>query len=320
MNWYRGFERTVRENAPLAHMNTYRVGGPAQYFAEPTDPLLLGQLLTRAITSGLRTRFLGHGTNLLVADAGVRGLVVKLPKLSFGYLYRRGTRVRVGAAHSLPALVKWSAANGLSGLECLQGVPGTVGAALRMNAGGKYGEIHSCVRRVMGFERDGGAFDLSAEECGFTYRDSALHGRIIVGCELTLSEGDPIQIQQRTAQIMREKCATQPLQSRSAGCVFKNPGLPGIPPAGKMIDELGLKGLRVGGASVSPLHANFLVCTGGAVAADLARLICMIRERVFQQHGIQLETEVEVWGMDRDELIPDVWGKSKPAEHRAAIA
>jgi UDP-N-acetylmuramate dehydrogenase len=320
MNWYRGFERTVRENAPLAHRNTYRVGGPAQFFAEPTDPLLLGQLLSRAFTSGVRTRFMGHGTNLLVADAGVRGLVVKLPKPAFGYLYRRGTRVRVGAAHSLPALVKWSAANGLSGLECLQGVPGTVGAALRMNAGGKYGEICSRVRRVMGFERDGGAFDLSAAECGFIYRDSKLHGRIIVGCELDLSEGDPVESQQRIAQIMGEKCASQPLQSRSAGCVFKNPGLPGIPPAGKMIDDLGLKGFRVGGASVSTLHANFLVCTGAAAAADLAKLILMIRERVFQKHGIQLETEVEVWGMDQEELIPDVWGRSKPEHQKAAIA
>ena len=119
---------------------------------------------------------------------------------------------------------------------------------------------------------------------------------------------------------MREKCATQPLSARSAGCVFKNPKVPGIAAAGKLIDEAGLKGLRIGGASVSPLHANFLVCNGDAAAADLAKLICMIRERVFQKHGIQLETEVEVWGMDADELIPDVWGRSKPAEHKAAIA
>src|SRR5262249_34103375 len=219
MSWFRGFESIVRQKVPLASMTTYRIGGPAEFFAEPNDPMLLGQLLTRATQERIDVHFLGHGTNLLIADEGVGGLVVRLPR-NFGYLYRKGTRVRVGAGHSLPGLVKWTASQGLSGLECLQGVPGTVGAALRMNAGGKYGEICSRVRRVFGFERNGTAFDLSAAECKFSYRDSGLAGRIVAGCELDLEEGDPMESRDVMDQILREKCATQPLKARSAGCVF----------------------------------------------------------------------------------------------------
>jgi UDP-N-acetylmuramate dehydrogenase len=303
MSWFRGFEPSVRQKVPLASMTTYRIGGPAEYYAEPNDPLLLGQLLSRATHERVDVHFLGHGTNLLIADEGVGGLVIRLPK-SFGYLYRKGTRIRVGAGHSLPGLVKWTAAQGLAGLECLQGVPGTVGAALRMNAGGKYGEICSRVRRVFGFERNGNAFDLSASECGFTYRDSGLAGRIVAGCELDLEEGDPMESRDRMDQILREKCATQPLKARSAGCVFKNPKTPGIPPAGKIIDELGFKGYRVGGASVSTLHANFLICAAGATANDLIQLIRMVRERVWQERGIVLDTEIETWGIEPEELLP----------------
>jgi len=258
MIWYRGFEPNVRQKVPLASMNTYSVGGRAEFYAEPADPVVLGQLLIRAKHENVAVRFLGNGTNLLVADEGVGGLVIRLPR-TFGYLYRKGTRIRVGAGHSLPGLVKWTAAQGLSGLECLQGVPGTVGAALRMNAGGKYGEICTRVRRVFGFERDGSAFDVNAEQCGFTYRDSALAGHIVAGCELDLEEGDPMESRDRMDQILREKCATQPLKARSAGCVFKNCKTPGVPPTGKLIDDLGFKGYRIGGASVSSLHANFLI-------------------------------------------------------------
>src|SRR5205085_6839571 len=139
----------------------------------------------------LPVRFLGHGTNLLVSDAGVRGIVVRLPKKGFGFLRQEGARLEVGAGQSLPALVKWSVSRGYSGLECLQGVPGTVGAALRMNAGGKYGEIGSRVECVTGFEKDGMPFRFSMTECGFVYRDSGLGSRIVMECELKLERGDP---------------------------------------------------------------------------------------------------------------------------------
>lgn len=304
MNWYRGFENFVKEDWPMAKLTTYRVGGPARWFAQPHDAESLWQLLTRAAQEGIEFKLLGHGTNLLVSDAGVNALVVKLPKTGFGWLQQSGTRLNVGGGHSLPGLVNWSVSKGLRGLEVLQGVPGTIGAALRMNAGGKYGEICSSVKRVYGFERDGKPFDFDASECGFVYRNSSLAGRIITGCQLELKEGSAEEGKAIMKQILTEKCASQPVDARSAGCVFKNPKLPNTPPAGKLIDDLGLKGSNMGGASVSTLHANFLICQGDAKAADLVQLIRTIRERVLDARGLLLELEVETWGFDAEELMP----------------
>jgi UDP-N-acetylmuramate dehydrogenase len=314
MSWYRGFENRVREQVPLASRTTYRVGGPARYFAQPESAGELSALLARVVAENIPLRVLGGGTNLLVADRGVDGLVLRLPKKGFGFCAQDGARVIAGAAHSLPALVKWSAERGLSGLECLQGVPGTVGAALRMNAGGKYGEIGASVRRVRGFERDGSPFDFDAAGCGFVYRNSNLRGRIITECELALAPGDPAQLLPKLDEILREKCQSQPVAAHSAGCVFKNLKQDGVPPTGKLIDELGLKGARVGGAFVSTLHANFLVCENDATAADLARLIRLVRERALRERGLLLEMEVEVWGMDPEELLPAGWPK-QPVEN-----
>lgn len=299
MSWQRGFENFVSAEVPLAPMTTFRVGGPAEFYAQPPDAAALGALLRRARDEKIPVHLLGHGTNLLIADEGVSGLVLRLPKSGFAKIERdckSRERVTVGAGHSLPGLVKWSVAAGLSGLECLQGVPGTVGAALRMNAGGKYGEIAARVRRVSGFEADGSPFHFDARECGFVYRNSALGGRIVMACELELQPGDAAASALRLTAILAEKCRSQPVSARSAGCVFKNPKLPGIPPAGMLIDQLGLKGRRIGGASVSTLHANFLICEKSATAADLAALIRLIRARVFSERGVALELEVETWG------------------------
>ena len=302
MSWLQGFEDFVQREVSLAPMTTYRVGGPAQFFAVPPSSAHLSELLKRARENGIATYQLGHGTNLLVADRGVRGLVVRLPKTNFGQLTRDGMKIRVGAGHSLPGLVKWSVANGLSGLECLQGVPGTVGAALRMNAGGKYGEIGSRVRRVHGLENSGAAFQFDTNQCGFTYRNSLLGGRIVMECELELQPGDRTQSELQMREILTEKCRSQPVDARSAGCAFKNPKLSGIPPAGMLIDQLGLKGARVGGASVSHKHANFLVCEQGATAGDLAALIRLIRGRALRERSVELQLEVETWGFSADEL------------------
>ena len=165
-------------------MTTYKVGGPADFSLNPEIQKTLGALLRRANAERIEVCLLGHGTNLLVSDSGVRGLVLRLPKSGFAKVECDGMRLKVGAGHSLPGLVKWSVSNGLSGLECLQGVPGTVGAALRMNAGGKHGEVGQRVRRVNGFEKNGSPFSFDVRECGFIYRNSALGGRIVMDCEM----------------------------------------------------------------------------------------------------------------------------------------
>ena len=305
LTWYRGLEAFVREQVPLAPLTNYRVGGPAEFFAEPPDEKALTEVLRRAAEEALPVRVLGHGTNLLVGDDGVSGLVLRLPKQGFGQLEHAGPRVRAGAGHSLPALVKWSVSQGLGGLECLVGVPGTLGAALRMNAGGKYGEVGALVRSVRGCALDGTPFEWGPAACGFTYRDSALHGRIVTNCELELQAGPGAPGPALVRKVLDEKRASQPLAERSAGCVFKNPRLPGVPAAGRIIDELGLKGMRVGGASVSPMHANFLVCGRAAKAADVAELIRRITNRVWAERGVRLELEIEVWGLEVAALLSE---------------
>lgn len=304
MNCWQDFEHFVRRDVSLAHMTTYRVGGPAEFFAEPPDAPSLGELLRRAAAENIPVKMLGRGSNLLIADKGVRGLVIHLPKAGFSGCIRENGCVQVGAAHSLPRLVKWSANEGLRGLECLFGVPGTVGAAVRMNAGGKYGEIGPAIRRVRGFELDGTPFDLAAAECRFEYRNSNLRRRIVTEGELRLAPGDPVVTNYLMNLIFQEKARTQPLRARSAGCAFKNPKIAGLPPAGRMIEAAGLKGFRLGGAVISELHANFLLCDGEATARELAELIKIVRRRVFAEFGVMLELEVEVWGFDPEELLP----------------
>ncbi|MCW8131507.1 MAG: UDP-N-acetylmuramate dehydrogenase [Planctomycetota bacterium] len=302
MPWFRGLESIVRERVPLAQMNNYRVGGTAEFFAEPPGEEALSMVLRRAADEAVPVRMLGHGTNLLVADEGVSGLIVRLPKHAFSDLTHEGTHVTVGAGHSLPGLVKWSANAGYAGLECLAGVPGTVGAALRMNAGGKYGEIGARVTRVRGVEMDGTPFDCAREACGFVYRDSGLRGRIVTRCEMDVEASDAEACWTHVRSILAEKSATQPLKDRSGGCVFKNPKRPNTPPAGKIIDLMGMKGVRIGGAQVSTKHANFLICHPGAKAADMVALIRLIRERALLECGVELELEIETWGVDPDAL------------------
>jgi UDP-N-acetylmuramate dehydrogenase len=213
--------------------------------------------------------------------------------------------LRVGAGQSLPGALNWSLARGWSGLEFLAGVPGTVGAALRMNAGGKYGQIGARVSAVEGVLLDGTPFRAKGEDCGFVYRDSQLRDRLVTGCELRLGSDEPDAARGLYNQILTEKKASQPLSARSAGCVFKNPKVPGIPPAGKLIEELGFKGRQVGGASVSPRHANFLVCEEGARAADVVELIRHIRAKAWSERGVRLELEIAVWGVPAEALWPE---------------
>jgi UDP-N-acetylmuramate dehydrogenase len=285
-------------------MTSYRLGGPARFLAEPPDEDALAQALARANQSGLPTYVLGRGTNLLVADEGVDGLVVRLPRAGFAECDSDGMLLRVGAGHGLPELIRWSLEQGLSGLEFLAGIPGTVGAALRMNAGGRYGQIGGRVLGVSGCGRGGWPFRLRGAQCAFGYRDSALRGLLVTRCELAVEPARRESCEAVFRDILAEKSARQPLAARSAGCVFKNPTAPGLPPAGKLIEELGFKGHRVGGASVSPRHANFLLCEGRARARDVVELIRQIRGRALAERGVRLELEIAVWGVPPEALWP----------------
>lgn len=299
----------IRPNPKLP--TWFGIGGGADAFAVPESPAALAQLLA----DHSDVRVLGDGANLLVDDDGVGGLVVALTAPAFGQLRidARSGYVVAGAGVKLPKLIKSTVTQGLAGLETLGGIPATVGGALVMNAGGKFGQISDCVVRVHGMDRLGRATSLDRREIAFDYRHSGLGGLILTHAELQLTPSDAEALAGRHLEIMEYKKASQPLSASSAGCVFKNPVLPhdvagpGAPigkkgqrvSAGLLIDRAGLKGLRVGGASVSDVHGNFIVTEKNAAARHVIELMDEVSRRVMDAFGVRLDPEVVVWKRTR---------------------
>ena len=298
MNWFRSAEKDVQgvwsERAPLAALTTMGVGGPARWLAKPATPDDALRVRRIAQQEGVETAVLGGGSNILVSDSGVDALVVQLDSDEFRRIDSDGAdRVwMVGAGARLSRVVRAAADAGLSGLEPLAGIPGTVGAALSMNAGGKNGEIGSRVAWVDALI-DGERRRLTQEDAGFVYRGSKLASAWVIGCGLKLTASDPSAVASLTREILDAKRASQPLAAQSAGCVFKNPPNDG---AGRLIDAAGMKGARCGGARISDQHANFILNDGTATATDVMTLIGCARRSVFEQFRIKLELEVLPWG------------------------
>lgn len=294
MSWFSGLEAIVRTDVPLRDHTWYRLGGPARWFCQPRDERELARLLARLRDAGIAWRVLGGGANVIIRDEGFSGAVIRLASGAFEAIRFEPEGVVVaGAGADLPRLVRATLDHGLVGLEALAGIPGTVGGAVRMNAGGRYGEIGRFVRLVRVMERDGTLVDRSASEVGFAYRDSQLAGCVILAATLSLRPGDAEAARRRHRAIWMEKYGSQPaLAARTSGCVFKNP--PGAA-AGRLLDQAGLKGTRIGGAEISRRHANFIEAHDDATAADVLHLITLAKERVRAATGIELEPEVEIW-------------------------
>jgi len=282
----------VKRDRPLARCTSFRIGGPADFFAEPQTIAELEECL--AFSGELKTppRILGGGTNVLVPDDGIRGLVMRMTSKAFGRVSIYGDRMFAPSGVKLAVLVREAAETGLSGLEPLAGIPGTVGGALRMNAGGQHGCIGDVVDLVLMKRLDGTSEQLDAGRLSFDYRRSSIPNGVITQAVLRLHERSATEVTRRTRSAMDRKSETQPLAARSAGCVFKNPP---DHSAGRLIDDAGLKGQRVGGAAVSETHANFVVNTGSATARDVNELIVMIRETVRRCYGVDLELEIDCW-------------------------
>ena len=292
MKLFAGLEAIVKTEEPLAPRTWYKLGGPAQYFIEPRTVEELSEVLRRCAQNEVPVRVLGGGANLLVDDSGVRGAVVHLAGAEFTRVAVAGEALRAGGGAAINALVLQSARAGLSGAECLTGVPGTVGGAVRMNAGGAFGDIGSVIESVDLMDADGVAFTRHRGELVFAYRESNVKSKVILGAELRLVEDDPQRVLNQIKQIWIHKKNTQPLGTRNAGSVFKNPP---DQAAGALIDRCGLKGTRVGGACVSEKHANFIVAENGARASDVLKLINLVREAVYKRWKVYLELEIEVW-------------------------
>jgi UDP-N-acetylmuramate dehydrogenase len=259
----------------------------------PREEGELAAVLRRCKEHGIAWRVLGRGANVLVRDAGFDGAVIHLTGPAWETIRFKPPLVRAAGGVDFPRLVRDTLERGLVGLENLAGIPGTVGGAVRMNAGGRHGYIAQFVREARLVGAEGQIQTRSAEQLHFGYRTSGLNGCIVTAATLELANGDRVAALDRFRQLWNEKYASQPpLSARSAGCIFKNP--PGHT-AGRLIDQAGLKGRRCGEAEISPRHANFIVAHPGATAQNVLDLIALSRERVHSATGIELELEVEIW-------------------------
>jgi UDP-N-acetylmuramate dehydrogenase len=285
-------EQVVQENVPLAPYTWYKIGGPARYFIRPRNLEELQLASQRCAENDIPIYVLGLGANLLVSDAGVPGAVFRLDQDHWRRVKFDKNVLEVGAGVDMQKLVLLACRHGLAGIESLAGIPGTVGGGIRMNAGGKFGDIGAVVTRVGVMDVSGLVFDRDKDDLVFDYRTTNISAKFILNATLELDEEDPQRIMKRVKEIWMFKRNSQPLNTKNAGCIFKNPrGLS----AGALIDQAGLKGMNVGGAEVSTKHANFVIAHPGATADDVLKLIKIIREKVYEKEGIELESEVQIW-------------------------
>ena len=298
----------LHHDVPLARYTYLRVGGPARLLAIPDELSDLERLLAWARSEGARVRVLGGGSNLLVADAGVDALVISLRRAAGGLRFE-GTQAIAGAAVMLPALSRAAAERGLGGLEFAIGIPGSVGGALNSNAGIGDGRcIGPLVEQVEVLGGRGRAL-IPREELHFAYRHSSLRGAgvMVLGATLQLRPRPQVEIEAELRALLDQRQASQPTAEPNAGSIFRNPEGDF---AGRLVEAAGCKGLAVGSAHVSELHANFIVHDGTASAADVVALISEVQRRVIEHAGIRLQPEIEWWG---DGPLPEPFVEPEPA-------
>lgn len=292
MNIFSGLEEIVKTKYPLSKCTWYGLGGPADYFIRPKTIEQLKDAVLRCNENNVQIYVLGYGSNLLVCDEGLRAAVIKLESEQFSQIEFDGEQVTAGAGAELSRLVLTCVQKGLSGLEALTGIPGSIGGAVRMNAGGNFGDIGAAVESVTLMGKDGKVFEKSKPELVFDYRRTNIPAKFILSATMKLNTADPEQIMRTVKEIWIYKKNSQPLNTINSGCIFKNPR--GVS-AGALIDRAGLKGRRVGGAVVSEKHANFVVAEKGCKSSDVMELIDIIKQEVKGKFGVELELEIEVW-------------------------
>ena len=302
MSWRKGSNLTwlrdlpgVRQGEPLAARTSFGIGGPAEFFAEMANPQSIELALEGCRLRGIPYFLLGAGTNLLIADAGIEGLVIRVVSRDYEV---EGTRVRAGAGLKMMRLARIVADAGLRGFEFAIGVPGTVGGAVYQNAGCWGKELREVLVEARGFQPGADRRTWSLQDLQLGYRTSALrdgplHGSLVIDATIKLERGDGEEAKRLMAKLTSERNQTQPIKTKNCGSVFMNP--PGDS-AGRLVQAAGLKGARQGAAVISELHGNFIVNEGGATAADVAKLIEHARVEVMRRFGVELVREVELVG------------------------
>ena len=292
-----GFRGEVRYNEPMSKHTSLCIGGPAEAMAWPENSEEVSKLRAAAHKNGAPVFVLGKGTNLLVLDGGIQGLVINIAKLDW-LKKEDAVTVRAGAGTPLPRLANFSADEGLSGLEFAAGIPGTVGGAVFMNAGAYGYEIKDVLHKIRVVMEDGKVSEVGHEEMDRGYRHGGLpEGSAVTEAWFKLTLGDAEAIKARASDYIAKRKASQPLSARSAGSCFKNP--PGQK-AWKLIEAAGLKGTRVGGAQVSDKHSNFLINAEGATAKDFRALMELVKKTVKEKMDVELEPEVRIVGVEKN--------------------
>jgi len=305
-NLYADLDVQAELDAPLAGQTWFGIGGCADLLIRPASVEALAMLARRCRRDGIPLRVLGSGANLLVDDEGVDGVVVKLDHETFRRVEFNADglveRMRVSGGASMERLVQECARRGLRGIEAMAGIPASLGGAIRMNAGGKFGAIGDAVDAVAVIGDDGELRVFRRDELEFRYRSTNLPSGTIVWASLRVTPDDPVACRERVKEIFAYKKSTQPMSANSAGCMFRNPLMPdgSRESAGRLIDRAGLKGLRVGSAFVSPEHGNFLAVDRGdgrgrGRTDDLRALVERVQDSVERAFGVRLETEVVFW-------------------------
>jgi UDP-N-acetylmuramate dehydrogenase len=291
-NIFAPYQNFISYYEPLAKHTSFHIGGPAEIFITPKTIEQIRSLYRLCHRRRIPLKILGRGTNLLVNDRGVNNVVLN-PQW-FNIKRKGDERLIISAAYPLSKLINDTVKMGLSGLEPLVGIPGTMGGAVIMNAGGKYGQIADIIESVDIVDKAGRIKTLYAhkDELQFDYRYSNLKGKLISQTLIRLKSSNKSLIQKRIKEILNEKKRTQPLNAWSAGCIFKNQPCYSV---GALIDRAGLKGVRVGGAEISAEHANFIVNNKNATANDVIQLINLVKKVVHKKFKIKPELEIELW-------------------------
>ena len=287
------FKGKISLNEPLARFTTFRIGGVADYYVEPADAEDVLNMVNYLTKQGVPFYVMGNGSNILISDEGIRGVVINLES-AFNELRHENGKIITGSGVKMAKFVDFCIQNGYGGVEMLAGIPATVGGALVMNAGAYGGETSTYVKEVTAVKK-GAIKHLTKQECDFTYRGSSLKGSVILEARFELPEGNKDEISKRRKELLIKRNEAQPVEIPNAGCIFKNPK---DDFAAKLVEESGLKGVSFGGAMVSPKHSNFIVNQDGASANDVIELIKIIKKKVKDKTGIDLELEVKLIGFE----------------------
>ena len=287
-----GFEHIVRENEPLAPHTWFRLGGLAEYFAEPTSVEELSELVVRCREAKVAIRLLGGGSNVLVPSRGVSGVAVSIFAPVFSNIQVVDNQVTAGGGARLSHLVSATVRDGLAGLEPLVGIPGTVGGALHGNSGSHGADIGQWCCEATVMTRGGEIETRGPDDLRFAYRQSSLEELVILSARFQLESDDPIDLTRRMQKMWIVKRSTEPSSEVGAGCIFKDPqGMS----AAELVDQAGFKGTRVGATEVSDRNPNFIIVESGATTDDVKRLIDLVRSGVSATLGVELETQIEIW-------------------------